>query len=131
MEVNPESYNHVPLMIHVPGGTPQIRREWALQMDVQPTLLALLGIGARQHNFGVDLNRTKRPCAFYTADNVICARDSSRFYVYEPSTGQEHFYRDGKNADGADSIFSEMRNYLFSMIQSAQYLLQQGKTTVR
>lgn len=129
--VNPESYNHVPLMIHVPGGTPQIRREWALQMDVQPTLLGLLGIGARQHNFGVDLNRIKRPCAFYTADNVICARDSSRFYVYEPSTGQEHFYRDGKNADGADSIFSEMRNYLFSMIQSAQYLLQQGKTTVR
>lgn len=129
--VNPKSYNHVPFMIYVPGGVPEIRDDWALQMDVQPTLLGMLGIRTQQHNFGVDLRAVKRPYAFYTADNVICIRDSRRFYVYEPSTKQEHFYLDGKPTECTDAEVADMRDYLFSMIQGAQYLLQQGKTTIR
>lgn len=129
--VNPESYNHVPLMFFVPGAEPKVCDDWALQMDIQPTLLSMLGIRAPQHNFGVNLQSVHRPFAFYTADNVICVRDERRFYVYEPSTGQEHIYLDGKPADSTHVNVSDMRAYLFSMIQCAESLLYQGKTTVK
>ena len=129
--VNPRCYNHVPLMIYIPGREAEVRHQWALQMDIQPTLLSLLGIRASQHNYGVNLFSSNRPYAFYTADNVICVRDERRFYVYEPATGQEHIYLDGKPADGTNVDVSDMRTYLFSMIQSAEYLLHQGKTTVQ
>ncbi len=128
--VNPESYNHVPLMIYIPGRAPQLRTEWALQMDVQPTLLGLLGIAARQHNFGIDLNAASRPYAFYTADNVLCVRSTDRLYIYEPATGHEHLYKDNRPVETSDAEFARMRAYLFTMIQTAQSLLQQGKTTL-
>ncbi|MBQ2044716.1 MAG: hypothetical protein II261_07760, partial [Bacteroidaceae bacterium] len=62
---------------------------------------------------------------------VICVRDERRFYVYEPSTGQEHIYLDGKPADSTQVNVSDMRAYLLSMIQCAESLLYQGKTTVK
>lgn len=128
--VNPESYNHVPLMIYIPGRAPQLRTEWALQMDVQPTLLGLLGISAPQHNFGIDLNAASRPYAFYTADNVLCVRSTDRLYIFEPATGHEHLYKDNRPVETSDAEFAKMRTYLFGMIQTAQGLLQQGKTTL-
>jgi len=117
----PESLNHIPLLFYIPGHEPEVIDRWALQMDVQPTLLGLLGIRDRQANFGVDLRQVSRPCAFYTADNVIGARDKERLYVYAPSTQQEMCYYNGK-LSARDSAFTALRDYLFSMLQTAEQL---------
>ena len=128
----PQSYNHVPLIIHGKDITPEIRNDFAGQIDVAPTILGMLGIGYTQNNFGIDLNKEERPYAFYTTDKHIAARDSSRLYIYEPSEDIEFFYSlvNGELLETeCDSTYQEMRNYCFSMLQSAQFLAK-NKLTV-
>ena len=128
----PQSYNHVPLMIYGKGITPGINDSFGGQIDVAPTLLGMLGIGYTQNNFGVDLLRERRPCIFYTADNFIAARDLERVYIYSPETGQEFRYRyqGGKVSMEEDNdIYRMLKEYCFSMLQSAEYMVRQGKIT--
>lgn len=128
----PQSYNHVPLMIYGKGITPGADDSFGGQIDVAPTLLGMLGIGYLQNNFGVNLFVEKRPCMFYTADNLVAARDSSNLYVYSPETGQEFRYRydGGKTIMVEDNdTFRMLKEYCFSMLQSTEYLVRNGKIT--
>ena len=59
------------------------------QVDVSPTLLGLLNISYLQNNFGVNLLEEERPCMFFTADNLIGARDSVNMFIYSPDSQQE------------------------------------------
>lgn len=125
----PQSYNHIPLMIYGKGIQPSVCTAMGGQIDVAPTLLGLLNIGYTQNNFGVDLLKEQRPCMFYTADNLIAARDTSRLYIYSPESQQEFCYRyQGKEVQAmpADSAFNRLKDYCFSMLQSTEYLVKQG-----
>lgn len=127
----PRSYNHVPLMIYGKGINPGQKNEPGGQIDIAPTLLGMLGIDYTQNNFGIDLLKERRPCIFYTADNLIAARDSSRLYIHSPETGQEFRYeeKDGKLHSVSDSdAFRALKAYVFAMLQSTEYLVKQGKT---
>lgn len=116
----PECLNHIPLIIFQPGQKSEVCNNWTMQLDIQPTLLSMLGIGARQENFGTNTVVHQRPCAFYTADNVIGARDEQHLYIYNPSTQQEFMYLDGHLTSEKDKDFGELQRYLFSMLQTAQ-----------
>ena len=127
----PESYNHVPLMIYGKGITPQAINDFGGQIDVAPTLLGMLGINYTQNNFGVDLLKEKRPCIFYTADNLIAARDSSRLYIHSPETGQEFCYSlEGGTLQAStfDANFEALKTYVFPMLQATELLVKEGKT---
>ena len=127
----PESYNHVPLMIYGKGITPQAINDFGGQIDVAPTLLGMLGISYTQNNFGVDLLKEKRPCIFYTADNLIAARDSSRLYIHSPETGQEFCYslEEGTLKPSTyDKNFEVLKTYVFPMLQATEQLVKEGKT---
>lgn len=121
----PQCLNHIPLIIHAPGLPPEEVASWGMQMDVQPTLLSMLGITARQENFGQNLLQHPRSMALYTADNVIGARTDGHLYIYEPATGTEWMYQtaaDGKQTqrEQPDSTFLRMKRALFSTLQTAQ-----------
>lgn len=127
----PQAYNHVPLIIYGNNIKPEIRNDFAGQIDIAPTLLGLLGINYTQNNFGIDLNKEKRPYVFYTTDKHIATRDSSRLYIYEPAEELEFFYNisEGKlHETNSDSTFQRMKNYSFSMLQSAQFLAKKKMT---
>lgn len=129
---SPESYNHIPLMIYGKGIEPRVLDDFGGQVDLAPTLLGLLNISYVQNNFGVDLLREKRPCMFFTADNLIGARDSSRLYIYMPGSGQELRYRlenGSLRAADADSVFHVLKCYAFSMLQCAEYMVGHRLTT--
>lgn len=126
----PQSYNHIPLMIYGKGIQPAVCTAMGGQIDVAPTLLGLLNIGYTQNNFGIDLLKEQRPCIFYTADNLIAARDTSRLYIYSPESQQEFHYRyQGREVQAVsnDSVFERLKDYCFSMLQSTEYLVKQGK----
>ena len=128
----PESYNHVPLMIYGKHIKPSHHTGYGGQVDVAPTLLGLLGISYIQNNFGIDLLKEERPCIFYTADNLIAARDSSRLYIHSPETGQTFCYsqKEGKwQTTHQDDRFDTLKNYVFSMLQATEQLVKEGKTT--
>lgn len=128
----PQACNHVPLIIFEDGIKPQVITDFAMQIDISPTLLDILGISYTQNNFGINLNKEKRPYAFYTTDKHIAARDSSRLYIYEPSTQSQICYDTTKQRPtevSCDSVFEAMRDYCFSMLQSAQYMAKNKMTT--
>ena len=127
----PEAYNHVPFMIYRKGIEPRNIANFGGQIDVAPTLLGLLGISYTQNNFGVDLLKEQRPCIFYTADNLIAARDSARLYMHAPETGQEFCYsvQNGKpKSSSYDTNFGFLKEYVFSMLQATEQLVKEGKT---
>lgn len=127
----PKSYNHVPFMIYGKGVTPGEYHVPGGQIDVAPTLLGMLGISYTQVGFGIDLLKEERPCAFYTADNLIAARDSSRLYIHSPETGQEFRYTvsDGKlRTTSDDNSFQALKEYVFAMLQATEQLVREGKT---
>lgn len=127
----PRSYNHIPLMIYGKDIRPEIKNEFGGQVDVAPTLLGLLNISYIQNNFGVDLLKEKRPCMFFTADNLVAARDSSHLYIYSPDSQQEFRYeekRDTLHFAGDNIHFQRLKNYCFSMLQSTEYLVKRHKT---
>lgn len=128
---SPESYNHIPLMFYGCGVEPRVDGRPCGQVDVAPTLLGMLGLDYTQNNFGIDLLREQRPCMYFTADNLVGARDSSHLYLYMPQTRQEFCYLrqgDGVVAADADSTFSLLRRYSFAMLQSAEHMVHQGQT---
>ncbi len=101
------------------------------QVDLAPTLLGLLGIGYVQNDFGVDLLKEKRPYMYFTADNLIGVRDSSRLFLYFPDTQQEIRYRtEGMTVQTAedDPVFRDMKQYGFAMLQCAEVLVQRQQT---
>ncbi|MEG0795064.1 MAG: sulfatase-like hydrolase/transferase [Odoribacter sp.] len=135
----PQSYNHIPLMIYAAPGSLCSDRVFAKeeealggQVDVAATLLGILNVKYVQNNFGVDLRKEKRPCMFFTADNMIGARNDSYFYIYSPENKQEFLYvtengrlRQTKNQIMRDSL----KNYVFSMLQATENLTEQQLTT--
>ena len=119
-------------MIYGKGIEKGVNGAFGGQIDVAPTILGMLGVGYVQNNFGVDLLKERRPCMFYTADNLIAARDSSRVYIFSPETGQEFRYRyDGGKitVEEDNDTYRQLKEYCFSMLQSTEYLVRQGRIT--
>lgn len=52
-------------------------------------VVGALNISYLQNNFGVNLLEEERPCMFFTADNLIGARDSVNMFIYSPDSQQE------------------------------------------
>ena len=127
----PQSYNHIPLLIFGKGVEPRIYDGLAQQVDIMPTLLYLLGVSYDYDGFGVNLLEQRRQQVFYSADNQIVARDSSRCFIHTFSTGHDHYYR--QQPDGhlletsADAGHDSLRRYAFSMIQTAEYCYRHQK----
>ncbi len=128
----PQSYNHIPFMIHGATIKSEIIDDLGIQSDIAPTLLDLLGISYIQNNFGINLNKDKRQCAYYTSDKHIASRDTARLYIYEPGSNLEFFYditTEPPTKTTGDSTFLSLKTHAFSMLQSAQYLSQKKETT--
>ena len=124
----PQSYNHIPLIMFGPGVPTERVEKLATQVDVMPTILSMLGISYQYDGFGIDQTKEQRPLAFYSADNQIVARSADRCYIYEPKTNRSFCYdvkADGSMKESKDSKkFEPLRQYVFSMIQTAQYMLK-------
>ena len=128
----PDCFNHIPLIIRGPGITPEVRTDFAGQVDVAPTLLGMLNVPYVQNNFGVDLGRERRPAIFYAADKTIAARDSSALFVFNPDLDMEFCYdlRDGQPIKTVENDhFRFLRNYCFSMLQCTEYVVGKRMTT--
>ena len=123
----PQSYNHIPLLMFGPGVPTGKVDKLATQVDVMPTLLSLLGTSYRYDGFGIDQMTKERPLVFYSADNQIVARSRELCYIYEPKTGKAFYYRAtphwGLREAKPSKEFATLRQYVFAMIQTAQYIL--------
>lgn len=126
-ELSP-SFNHIPLIIFGPGVPACQCANLGMQVDVMPTLLSLLNMSYEYEGFGINLLKQKRQTVFYSADNQIVARDNSHCYIYEPKEQKSFCYTatpDWQLSPSRDKrAFAPLRRYVFSMIQTAEYVAQ-------
>ena len=126
----PQSYNHIPLIIFGPGVPQEQYAGLGMQVDVMPTLFHLMHLNYEYEGFGVDLLKQQRPMVFYSADNQIVARDHGRCYIYNPSMNRSFCYQvlpDGNLKETKqETKFKDLRNYVFSNIQTAEYIERRG-----
>lgn len=130
----PECLNHIPLIIRGAGVTPGIRKDFAGQVDIAPTILGMLGIPYIQNNFGIDLNREQRDAIYYSADKIIAARDNTGLYVYDSELQMEFCY----DVSGKSPVLiastphhQRLKKYCFSMLQTAEYMTSRSMTSNR
>ncbi|WP_346702739.1 sulfatase-like hydrolase/transferase [Barnesiella sp. An22] len=130
----PLSFNHVPLLIYAPSTIePRQIDDLGGQTDIAPTLLGLLQIDYVNNGFGVDLLREKRPAVVFTSDDAVGCVNDSLFYIYKPKDNQEwllaHKQTIEQSGDIADPAARQsLRDYSFSILQTAQYLMSNGLT---
>ena len=70
-------------------------------------------------------------CLRLTADNMVVGRNDTLLYLYNYETQQELTYDIGNgklNAVPMDDSFLPLKEYSFSMLQSAEFLVKHGKT---
>ncbi len=127
----PQSYNHIPLIIFGEGVPQRVYGGLAMQVDVMPTLLGLMNMSYTYDGFGIDLLKKQRNMVFYSADNQLVARDRKRCYIYTPSLNKSFCYdvaqHWGLHKDNNEKKFGSLRRYVFSMIQTAEYMLIKDK----
>lgn len=127
------SYHHSPFIIYSPSliKEPKQFSGLALQLDVFPTLMGITKMPYINNSFGVDLFREKRPFAFFCKDDLIGCVDSSSFLIIRKFGGESlHEYKT-RNADNLiekkSALADSMKTYVYSMLQSANWLLENKK----
>ncbi len=130
----PLCFNHVPMLIYSPVHIePQQVDDLGGQIDLAPTLLGLLNIDYTANHFGIDLLREKRESIFFTSDDAIGCVNDSLFYIYKPKDNQEWLLAHERAIEQNGNIENPeaqqaMRQYAFSMLQTAQYLMSNNLT---
>ncbi len=130
----PLSYNHIPLIIHAPGifEKPEIKHNIASQSDVFPTVMGLLNVDYTQNTMGFDLFREKRPMAFFSQDQRLCAIDDRYLYVARKS-GRESLY-EYRSDPGTDlierypDIAENMKFFSCGHLKTARRMIEKGQT---
>lgn len=128
------AYNHVPLLFFAPNQIePRMVERLAMQIDVAPTILGLLGIDAGDRMLGINLLNHNRKYALFSADDRIGVVDGELFYLYRSKQDKASLYR-YQERDTTDLIkqyperAEAMRRYGFGLTQMAQEMLI-NKTT--
>jgi len=128
----PLAYNHIPCIIYAPMllDSPRVIKSPGGQIDIFPTIAGLEGGSYTNNTLGIDLLRDSRPYMYFSQDDKVAVANTTQLYIWRKS-GPESLLglADGKeylpnNRAMADS----MKQYAFSMIQTAQWMLYNKKT---
>lgn len=124
------AFNQVPCVFYCPKYLrPQQNNEPAVQVDVFPTVMGMLGYGYTNRSFGVDLLKEKRRYAFFSQDDRIGCLDSKYYYYNLLFWGGKEYlvsYPDGSEKNLVDEkrkTADSLRNYLVTMLQAANYIV--------
>ena len=129
-------YNHVPLLFYAPGRVAAERIDRpALQLDITATVLGMLEPQPANHTLGVDLQRYRRPYAYFSADDKVgVVSDGGLFWLWRVKEERESLYRLGSAEDIISQLpdsAAAMRRYAFGMIQKSQQMLLDHTTECR
>ncbi|MBI4651940.1 sulfatase-like hydrolase/transferase [Candidatus Desantisbacteria bacterium] len=130
------TYHHTPLIIFSPKLIkPQRNDNPGLQIDIFPTLMGILKIPYINNTLGINLNCEKRPFAFFSADDKLGCLNEKYFLIIR-NNNKESLYR-YKTKEVVDCIkeepdlVNEMKRYSYSMLQTAQWLIENRKVSMQ
>ncbi len=128
------NYHHSPLIFYSPTLLPEAKTQdnFALQMDVFPTIMGILNRPFVNNTFGVNLLDTERPFAYFSADDKYgCLNDD--YFLIVRQEGEPSLYqyqnRDTKNyLKEQEELGGEMKQYTEAMLHTSQWLVLNGLT---
>ena len=135
--VMPLSYHHSPLIFYAPYLIPEpvLVSNIGSQMDVFPSIMGFLRQSYVNNTFGIDLINEKRKYAMISADDRVGCVDGDFQYVYFINNGEFLFNYKAGDLNNYISIYKSkadsMRQYVFSTMSSAWWLIQHQKTKVK
>lgn len=125
----PLSYFHSPLIIHSKLLEKQngIYDKIGGQIDLVATILGLLNIEFVNNTMGVDLINNERSFIYFSNDDRFGVLNKEYLYI-QPFNGEPilNYYKSGKPDNFAKinpEMTEKMRNYLYSMLQVSQYII--------
>ena len=129
-------YNHVPLLFYAPGRIAAERIDWpVLQLDIAATVMGMVEPQPANHTLGMDLQRYRRPYAYFSADDKIgVVSPGGLFYLWRVKEERESLYRMGSQEDIIGQLpdsAAAMRRYAFGMVQKSQQMLLDHSTECR
>jgi len=129
------NYHKIPLIIYSPKLYKH--REYTgigLQIDIYPTLLGLLNFSFTNNSLGVDLFKNKRKYGYFSADNKLGIISDNYYLIYRSKNNISMYDYKSNSTDDVyilnPAAADSMENYAFSMLQSAQYLINNHLTDV-
>jgi phosphoglycerol transferase MdoB-like AlkP superfamily enzyme len=130
------NYHEVPLIFYSPSQFDHLIYDGpGMQQDIYPTLCELLDLSYINNGLGVDLFKQKREFAYFSADNKLGVVDDSLFLIYRGKDNISLYpYKNGSTMDvyeESHALASLMLEYGFSMIQSANYLIENKLTYIK
>jgi phosphoglycerol transferase MdoB-like AlkP superfamily enzyme len=129
----PLSFHHSPFIIYSPYLIDSAAAYDCLggQIDVAPTVLGLLNIKYVNNTLGIDLMHESRPYIFFSADEKIGCLDKTHFYIFRKNGIETLYeYKDLSVNNYLEELkpkADSMRNYAFSMMQSAEWVIENNK----
>lgn len=129
------TYHHIPMIFFWEEKiTPKLYEDIGLQLDLTPTLMGLLKLDYINNTLGIDLQREKRPFAFFTADNKIGVLNKEFFLVIRtggPTTLYKYTSKDVTNyLNNYPQLVDSMQTYAYSMLQVTQWIIEKKKTNL-
>jgi len=129
----PLPYHHSPFIIHAPWliKEPKQLDKLAIQMDVFPTLMGFLKLPYTNNTMGIDLFTGERPYAFFCKDFLVGCLDKKHFLVIQKFGGESMYDYSTNSAENVleenKALRDSMKTYTYSMLQTAQWLLENKK----
>lgn len=124
----PLTYHHIPLFFLCPSHlTPQRLDRLAMQIDLGPTLLAMLPLQWDNTTFGLNLLAQPRRYAYFCNDDKIGVISPTHFYIYRTAEGIEslHLLSDTTSADilkRQPALAADMKRYGLGLTQASENL---------
>ncbi|MBQ0016564.1 MAG: LTA synthase family protein [Bacteroidales bacterium] len=122
-------YNHIPMLFYCPKYIkPECRNDLALQIDMGPTVMAMMRLNTQKPTLGIDLLHQRRPYAYFSADDKIGVLSHNYFYVYHADSKIERLYHYSDNditdyMQAYPDTAAAMQRYAFSMVQVSQRMV--------
>ena len=128
----PLNYHHSPMIFFTPDASlnAEMNNKPALQIDLMPTTLALLGGNHMISSPGINLMANSRKYCYFTADNQLGVLDDQYFFI-KRNDGGEGLYT-YKNRSKNNIILdyptkkTEMYEYGIAHLQTADYYTQKN-----
>lgn len=124
------NHSHVPLLFYCPAlFQPESKDEFALQIDVLPTVLGMLNLPYTNYSLGIDLRKQKREYAFFNSDNKFGVMSKDYLYIHRINAPSSlHKYPARENLiDQFPKKVELMQKYGFMHMQTSSYLIKNNK----
>lgn len=127
------SYHHIPFLIYAPGATPAAAfPQLGLQTDVFATVTSLVLPRFVNNTFSVNLRKTIRPYAVFSADTKLACLNDSLLYIWRTEADPGLYFYQGNHTENEiaryPALADSMQKIAFSWLQTSEWMLQNNKT---